>query len=123
VKRSGIAGLEKRAATVQASIAKLDEQIARLMAQRDAEQEKLTEAHAELEAERGEEQILLEDLDRIQESERAAGDTLDLARGRVEDLRAQRLEREQAWEACEQLLARQRESAENIERTLEAVQG
>lgn len=123
VKRSGIAGLEKRAATVQASIAKLDEQIARLMAQRDAEQEKLTEAHAELEAERGEEQILLEDLDRIQESERAAVDTLDLARGRVEDLRAQRLEREQAREACEQLLARQRESAENIERTLEAVQG
>lgn len=123
VKTSGIAGLEKRAGSVESAIAKLDEQIAKLQAQREAEYEKLTEVQSELEAERGEEHILLEDLDRIQEAERAAGDTLDLARGRVQDLRAQRLERDQAREACEQLLARQRESAENIERTLEAVQG
>lgn len=123
LKKSGIHGLEKRVDSVESAIQKLEDQIAKLRAQHELELEKLAEAQADLEVEREQERMLLEDLDRIQEAEQAASDTLELARTRAEQLRQQRLEREQAREACEQMLARQRESAENIERTLEAVLG
>lgn len=123
VKKSGIHGLEKRVDSVESSIEKLEEQIARLRAQHEQELERLAEVQADLEVEREQERMLLEDLDRLFETEQAATDTLELARTRAEQLRQQRLEREQAREACEQMLARQRESAEGIERTLEAVVG
>lgn len=121
LKKSGIHGLEKRVDSVESAIEKIEEQIAKLRAQHEIELEKLAEAQADLEVEREEERMLLEDLDRIHETEQAASDTLELARTRAEQLRQQRLEREQAREACEQMLARQRESAEGIDRTLEAV--
>jgi hypothetical protein len=123
IKRAGIAGLEKRGGTVEAAIAKLDEEIARLMRKREEELAKLQEVQAELEAERDEERIVAEDLDRLHEAEQAAQDTLELAHTRLAELQQQRLEREQAREACEQMLERQRESAETISATLEAVLG
>jgi hypothetical protein len=123
VKKAGIAGIEKRADKIETAVTRLDEQIAKLQAQREEELDRLAEAQAELEVEREQELMLLEDLDRLHESEQAAEATLELAWARVEQLRLQRLEREQAREACEQMLERQRESAEGIERTLDAVVG
>lgn len=117
-KRAEIRGIEESMAEIEQGIRQIDEQIARLQAQREAECERLGEVQAVDAAERREESRLIEEIEVLGAQEQDAEQALRAARGRVAALEEERSKREAAIREAEAALAARLEAVADIDGTM-----
>ncbi len=122
-KREHAEVLRGRAAEVESRIAQIDAQLQELQARREEESQRLAAAHAELDEAVSLESRCQTELDGLADTEQAARESLDLARRNLGSLQADREEREADIAAAREELARRRQSAAEIERTIGLITG